>query len=86
MGCSNGWPDIEPLPWSSERLGQALFDACLRADLSIAKSESHADIDFADQFDALAARIADDPRPSRQALFDWLQQINRSNSVTNAHA
>ncbi|MEN7341916.1 MAG: DUF2064 domain-containing protein [Pseudomonadota bacterium] len=86
MGSCSGWPELQGLPWSTERLGQSLLDACFATGRSVLKTLPHADVDFANQFDALISTLADDPRASRRALVDWLQQINRHSAIENAHA
>ena len=86
MGCRDGWPDIRSLPWSTETLGASLAETCVAAGLSVAKTASHADVDFADQFDALIAALATDTRASRQALLAWLKQIKTRSAPNNVHA
>lgn len=74
MGSRKSWPPLAGLPWSSSRLGNALAAQCAAHGHTVSWQAPHADIDFADQFGDLASALADDPRPARRALLQWLAQ------------
>src|SRR5690606_22714011 len=43
MGTRSGWPALAPLPWSTERLGAALAEACRLSARSVAALEPRTD-------------------------------------------
>ncbi|WP_405223033.1 TIGR04282 family arsenosugar biosynthesis glycosyltransferase [Lentisalinibacter sediminis] len=72
MGTGPGWPPLAGLPWSTERLADALAGACEAAGLRVRWLERWPDVDRAADLGALAAALRDDARPARQRLLDWL--------------
>jgi glycosyltransferase A (GT-A) superfamily protein (DUF2064 family) len=72
MGVRGRWPPLAALPWSTGTLYEALRTACARAGASAAALPSLHDVDTLDDLVALRTRLADDPRPARRALVDWL--------------
>ena len=75
MGSRRAWPPLEPLPWSTQRLGSALEAACRSVGASIATLEPRPDIDTFDDLEPVGRALADDPRPARQALREWLERV-----------
>lgn len=72
MGSRAGWPALSQLPWSTERLGGALHDACIATGLSVALHSPLQDIDTMQQLLPLAETLAGDSRLARQALRAWI--------------
>jgi len=77
MGTRRPWPPLEPLPWSTHRLGAELAAACRRAGASVAALETKADIDTVEDLARLRRALSEDPRPARRALCRWLGEIER---------
>src|SRR5690606_15127062 len=75
MGSRRPGPPLEPLPWSTQRLGAALEAACRSVGASIATLEPRPDIDTFDDLEPVGRALADDPRPARQALREWLERV-----------
>lgn len=74
MGTRCGWPDLEPLPWSTAALGNALAVACEQAGLTVRWLGPHTDIDTPNALDAVMGTLALDGRPARRSLVAWLQR------------
>lgn len=74
MGTGPGWPPLAGLPWSTERLAQALAGACEAAGLRVRWLGRWPDVDRAADLGTLAAALGDDARPARQRLRDWLEE------------
>ncbi|HZX25080.1 MAG TPA: DUF2064 domain-containing protein [Woeseiaceae bacterium] len=72
MGTGPGWPPLADLPWSTERLAEALAGACEAAGLRVRWLGRWPDVDRAADLGALAAALGDDARPARRRLRDWL--------------
>jgi uncharacterized protein len=72
MGVRGRWPPLAALPWSTGTLFEALRTACAQAGASAATLPSLRDVDTLDDLVALRTRLADDSRPARRALVDWL--------------
>ncbi|MGD2167929.1 MAG: DUF2064 domain-containing protein [Gammaproteobacteria bacterium] len=72
MGVRGRWPALAGLPWSTAALKSELMRSCKRAALRIAMLEPHNDVDRACDLRALSDRLADDQRPSRQRLREWI--------------
>src|SRR5690606_21879150 len=75
MGTRRAWPALEPLPWSTDRLGAALGEACRRAGSSVASLEPRTDIDTFADLTGLGRTLARDRRPARRALREWLERV-----------
>lgn len=72
MGNGPRWPDLASLPWSTDRLAEALAAACAEAGLRVHWLGRWPDVDRAADLPALAAALEGDARPARQRLRDWL--------------
>lgn len=72
MGVRGRWPPLAALPWSTSALCDALRAACAAAGASAATLPSLHDVDTLGDLLALRTELADDPRPARRALADWL--------------
>lgn len=75
MGTNKPWPNIEHLPWSTDRLGQALHDACVAAGYSVSYISPSYDVDLETDLLKLSTDLVDDQRKSRQALFQLVQSL-----------
>ncbi|WP_286236619.1 TIGR04282 family arsenosugar biosynthesis glycosyltransferase [Neptuniibacter halophilus] len=75
MGARQPWPELGPLPWSTERLGQALCQTCADHGLKAGFIRPGYDIDLQDDLLKLAVDLASDPRPARQALLKQIAQV-----------
>jgi glycosyltransferase A (GT-A) superfamily protein (DUF2064 family) len=72
MGSRVPWPPLADLPWSTAGLGTALEQRCRAAGLSVQRLAGSSDCDEISALPQLAADLAADPRPARQALRQWL--------------
>ena len=77
MGANAPWPDLEPLPWSTDRLGAALAQLCEDQGRRVAQIEPRADVDVVTDLQRLPESLQDDPRPARQALLRRWEQKGR---------
>ena len=75
MASNRPWPDLRPLPWSTDRLGDALAQLCQQAGQSVAIAGESFDIDHAEDLSHLVAVLRDDRRPARQALHATLERL-----------
>jgi glycosyltransferase A (GT-A) superfamily protein (DUF2064 family) len=72
MGSRVPWPDLEPLPWSSNKLCGALMALGRTSGLSIAELDRRFDVDNPIDLQCCWDALQDDPRPARQALCRWI--------------
>lgn len=78
MGVGGRWPDLSPLPWSTDALFDALRAACVDAGARASVLEPLRDVDTLEDLWALADTLDGDPRPARRALAQWLSKIKQS--------
>ncbi len=76
MGTRQLWPDLAPLDWGTDKLGEQLERACRLAGLSVTLLEQRFDVDLPADLLRLQLELRDDPRPSRRALMGWIEQLN----------
>ena len=70
------WPDaLIDLPWSTDRLGQALADCCRDQGLEVGYIEPSYDIDFEVDLARLQADLEFDLRPARRQLQQRLRSL-----------
>lgn len=75
MASRKPWPDMSALPWSSNRLGEALTGLCRQAGHSVSAVGHGYDVDEWDDVVKLAASLRQDPRPARRALLQRVHGI-----------
>lgn len=75
MANRKPWPDLSALPWSSNRLGEALTGLCCQAGHSVSAVGHGYDVDEWDDVVKLAASLRQDPRPARRALLQMVSRI-----------
>lgn len=75
MGSRTAWPPLADLPWSTPKLAEALTSACAAADLSVVTLPALSDVDHACQLRTLAADLANDQRPARIQLREYLETL-----------
>ncbi|WP_299181298.1 DUF2064 domain-containing protein [uncultured Neptuniibacter sp.] len=80
MASSSGWPDISDLPWSTDRLGEELDQACRAQHRSVSYIRPSYDIDLEADLIKLVKDLHDDERPSRQALLRLVNPLVGSES------
>lgn len=68
MGARRPWPELRGLPWSTLRLGDELARHCRSAGLGVRWLAPSYDVDELADVQRLAATLAGDARPARQAL------------------
>ncbi len=68
MANRHSWPDLSSLPWSSDRLGARLRDACESSGLSVRQIGQGYDVDEVRDVLDLAVTLQHDVRPARRAL------------------
>jgi hypothetical protein len=68
MGSRGGWPDLARLPWSTERLGEALHDSCVEQGLVTTYISPSYDIDVEEDLWRLFDELISDTRSARKAL------------------
>lgn len=83
MANRKPWPDMAQLPWSSDKLGDALARLCTENQLSVGVTEQNYDIDHESQLYQLALDLVDDQRPARQALLNQIQLFTAHSSHKN---
>jgi glycosyltransferase A (GT-A) superfamily protein (DUF2064 family) len=76
MGARVAWPTLAELPWSTSSLCAALTTLCIEHGLVIANLKPRADVDSVAALLATRNELAQDPRPARRALSQWLKQPN----------
>ncbi len=67
------WPRLQDLPWSTERLGDALAATCLSAGLRVQRLDGGFDIDTLDDMISLTDLLRRDSRPARRVLANLLR-------------
>ena len=75
MASRCGWPRMDDLPWSTDRLGDALYDACVRSGRGVLRVDGGADLDEAQDIAPLLVSLAQDSRPARRDLVEVLRKI-----------
>ncbi|WP_415895527.1 TIGR04282 family arsenosugar biosynthesis glycosyltransferase [Neptuniibacter sp. PT34_22] len=83
MASGVAWPDLEALPWSTERLAQGLEEFCLDAGLSVGYIEPTYDIDLEADLVRLIEHLKSDRRPARKALLQLITPIVNNRMVTS---
>lgn len=68
MGGAKPWPDMQALPWSTERLRDSLEEVCRASGLAVRVIDGHYDIDTYDDLKQAVIDLRDDMRPMRQKL------------------
>ena len=68
MASRHPWPDLSSLPWSSDRLGAQLRDACESSGLSVRQIGQGYDVDEVRDVLDLTVTLQHDVRPARRAL------------------
>lgn len=81
MGSRVPWPDLEPMPWSTHRLGKALELACVQQNLSIRNITPSYDIDVEADLRKLLQDLSGDVCPARQALYAQLCAFFKQDEV-----
>jgi hypothetical protein len=75
MGARRRWPPLAGLPWSTERLADALEAACRADGLGVVRTGHGTDVDTVGDLAALPSRLAADDRPARGALLERLNRL-----------
>ncbi|VAX05105.1 hypothetical protein MNBD_ALPHA03-519 [hydrothermal vent metagenome] len=75
MGSRIPWPDLRGLPWSTDKLGQALATYCADNDMTVENISPSYDIDIEADLLKLQGDLADDPRPARQSLYQQISEF-----------
>jgi len=72
MGARRAWPELGDLAWSTDRLHDELSAVCMKLGWTVARLDVRSDIDTVS--DLLAARdeLANDARPARRDLTEWI--------------
>lgn len=71
------WPPLSPLPWETEKLGEALANTCRDAAFDLEILPQGYDVDTENDLRLAAADLADDPRAGRRALCEWINATIR---------
>jgi glycosyltransferase A (GT-A) superfamily protein (DUF2064 family) len=69
MANNRPWPDIQRLPWSTNKLGLALTEQCITQGLTLKPIKPGYDIDTEQDLAKLASSLSRDQRPARVALL-----------------
>ena len=75
MASRSGWPQLNELPWSTGGLADALSAACTSSGRRVDRFDGGRDLDGQSDIEPLLGRLADDPRPARQALVSLLRDV-----------
>jgi len=73
MGARTAWPELTELAWETSELASSLSAACNAAGQSIALLPESYDIDTRADLPVALADLEHDPRPTRQALCQWIR-------------
>ena len=84
MANCKPWPDMSALPWSSNRLEEALTGLCRQAGRSVNAIGHGYDVDEWRDVVKLAALLQHDPRPARRALLQMVSCILSEADVHDA--
>lgn len=68
MASNRPWPDLSTLPWSTERLGDALIDCCRATEHSVKLAGELFDIDYQEDLQRLSGVLVTESRPARLRL------------------
>ena len=74
MGSGRIWPQLADLPWSSNKLGDALELICIKEGLTVYSLDRRYDIDRANDLPRLYGDLRNDKRPARRRLRKWLAE------------
>ena len=74
MGSRRAWPPLVDLPWSSNKLGDALELICIKEGLTVYSLDRRYDIDRANDLPRLYGDLRHDQRPARRRLRKWLAE------------
>ena len=74
MASRSGWPALDRLPWSTNRLADALSAACTSSGRSVHRFDGGSDLDEQLDIGPILEKLGDDPRPARQALVSLLRE------------
>ncbi len=74
MGTAAPWPNLEALPWSTERLGRELQALCEIHGLAVQHIRPGYDIDIEQDLHQLFTDLRDDRRPGRVRLLSVLDE------------
>ncbi|MEH6578620.1 MAG: DUF2064 domain-containing protein [Amphritea sp.] len=75
MASKNGWPDLQVLPWSTERLGQSLANSCMLSGREVVRSSNCRDVDQETDLRRLQDTLSTDTRPARRQLFNVINSL-----------
>jgi len=84
MANRYAWPDLSPLPWSSDQLGAALINACRNARQTVKTLRPGTDVDEMEDLVRLVSLLQRDSRPARCALLELTQNIISTLKIANA--
>lgn len=84
MANRYAWPDLSPLPWSSDQLGAALINACRNAKQTVKTLRPGTDVDEMEDLVRLVSLLQWDSRPARCALLELTQNIISTLKIANA--
>lgn len=74
MAARDRWPELAPLPWGTDRLHDALVEACRAVELRVWTQGGGYDVDGCEPLLRAARELAADERPARQEFVAWLKQ------------
>lgn len=74
MGARVPWPNLADLRWSSQYLAAELERCCHDAGLTLSKLANGYDVDLTTDLARLRGDLANDTRPARQRLYQWLSE------------
>jgi hypothetical protein len=75
MAARVPWPDLSALPWSTDRLGQALVECCEQAGLRVGWVDACDDVDLMEDLYRIRDSLAADVRAPQQTLRKLIQEL-----------
>jgi len=75
------WPPLDKLPWSTNRLGEALLNCCQHFRQTIGTLPTGADVDQPQDIAGLCLQLKNDPRPARRRLFALACELTKTNDL-----
>ena len=84
MANRYAWPDLSPLPWSSDQLGAALINACRNARQTVKTLRPGTDVDEMEDLVRLVSLLQRDGAGAPRSLLELTQNIISTLKIANA--
>jgi rSAM/selenodomain-associated transferase 1 len=85
MAARQPWPDLQSLPWSTEKLARELERSCQNDGQTVYHLPVRYDIDRPADLARLNRDLKNDRRPARQRLQNWLESLDNPYNNRRQH-